>query len=263
MRCGNTKLSKSAEHRAGVEPASPPTTASRRCPEGGVVAARPPVLAYQVGPAGLEPSPGWVRASYAAANTLIPSLSRTVESARKESNLRPGPYKSPALTTELRAVPSGAGGIRGRSVGLCISSMDAPGRFKFGSRNAEVGVGDSDPNSNHSAFRIPNSEFGISEQLVGESNPGLRLEGPASSTARRTSRKSQAHSMCHRLDCSDFDSLLPPQGRRHAVAAHGVCLLLCKWVGRRSNPRPLVFSQVLDHLSYRPIKSQRKRPGVL
>src|SRR6185437_15822298 len=58
------------EHRAGIEPALPRY-------ECGVVAARPPVLAVSVGPDGLEPSPAWVRTRYAAANTLIPSLSRS------------------------------------------------------------------------------------------------------------------------------------------------------------------------------------------
>ena len=63
-------------------------------------------LTYEsVGPDGLEPSPAWVRARYAAANTLIPCFVACLcQSARKESNLRPGPYKSPALATELRAV---------------------------------------------------------------------------------------------------------------------------------------------------------------
>lgn len=62
-----------------------------------------------VGPDGLEPSPAWLRARYAAANTLIPCI-LSFQLARKESNLRPGPYKRPALTTELRA--SGAEGTR-------------------------------------------------------------------------------------------------------------------------------------------------------
>jgi hypothetical protein len=65
-----TKLSKIEEHRAGIEPALPRY-------ECGVVAARPPVLAVSVGPDGLEPSPTWIRTRYAAANTLIPSLSRS------------------------------------------------------------------------------------------------------------------------------------------------------------------------------------------
>jgi hypothetical protein len=36
-----------------------------------------------------------------------------------------------------------------------------------------------------------------------------------------------------------------------------------KWIGRCSNPRLLVFSQVLNHLSYRSEENQRKRPGVV
>jgi hypothetical protein len=54
-----------------------------------------------VGSEGLEPSPIWLRARHAAASTLIPYL--FFHSARRESNPRPGPYKRPALTTELRA----------------------------------------------------------------------------------------------------------------------------------------------------------------
>ena len=54
---------------------------------------------------GLEPSPTWLRARHAATSTLIPLvlLLPRSESARKESNPRRGPYKRPALTTELRA----------------------------------------------------------------------------------------------------------------------------------------------------------------
>jgi hypothetical protein len=55
------QIVKEQEHRAGVEPALPPTTAARRCPEGGVVAAGPPVLVVSVGPDGLEPSPSEVK----------------------------------------------------------------------------------------------------------------------------------------------------------------------------------------------------------
>ena len=64
-----------------------------------------------VGPEGLEPSPGGLRVRYAAANTLIPCFVSSPQLARRESNPRPGPYKRPALTTELRAV-SGAEGTR-------------------------------------------------------------------------------------------------------------------------------------------------------
>ena len=57
-----------------------------------------------VGSEGLEPSPGGLRVRCAAASTLIPcSVHSHAQSARRESNPRPGPYKRPALTTELRA----------------------------------------------------------------------------------------------------------------------------------------------------------------
>lgn len=64
---------RSAEHRVGLEPTSPPY-------ECGVFAARRPVHQSRVGSEGLEPSPTWLRARHAAANTLIPS-----------QNLRVGP----------------------------------------------------------------------------------------------------------------------------------------------------------------------------
>jgi hypothetical protein len=50
----------------------------------------------QVGPEGLEPSPRWLRARYAADNTWIPFGPEGVEPSS-------GPYKEPALTVELRA----------------------------------------------------------------------------------------------------------------------------------------------------------------
>ena len=52
-----------------------------------------------VGPEGLEPSPARLRAGNAAANTLILYFML----ARWELNPRPGAYKTPALTAELRA----------------------------------------------------------------------------------------------------------------------------------------------------------------
>ena len=69
-----------------------------------------PVPVASVGPEGLEPSPGGLRVRYAAASTLIPC--RSYQSARKGSNLRLDPYKRPALTVELRAAFSRAGGTR-------------------------------------------------------------------------------------------------------------------------------------------------------
>ncbi len=46
----------------------------------------------------------------------------------------------------------------------------------------------------------------------------------------------------------------------HAVDKSAQRAPLTQWVGRCTNPRPLVFSQVLHHLSYRP---QRKKPDVV
>ncbi len=63
-----------------------------------------------VGPAGLEPAPAWLKAGDAAANTLVPSP--PAQSARRELNPRLGAYKAPALTAELRARASRAGGNR-------------------------------------------------------------------------------------------------------------------------------------------------------
>ena len=61
-----------------------------------------------VGPEGLEPSPTWLRARHAAANTLILRFML----ARRESNPRPASYKDAALTAELLAPASSrAGGI--------------------------------------------------------------------------------------------------------------------------------------------------------
>ena len=95
------------EHRERLELSSP----HYGC---GILAAGRPVQSItSVGPEGLEPSPGGLRVRYAAANTLIPCIfvhSRR-NGRRRESNPRPGPYKRPALTTELRAV-SGAEGTR-------------------------------------------------------------------------------------------------------------------------------------------------------
>jgi hypothetical protein len=73
------------------------------------------VLLPLVGPEGLEPSPGRVRTGSAGANTLIPSVvfrfaARHVGAEGVEPSSCP--YKRPALTVELRAAVSGAGGTR-------------------------------------------------------------------------------------------------------------------------------------------------------
>ena len=69
-------------------------------------------LLFSVGPEGLEPSPARLRAGDAAANTLVPSI----ESARWELNPRPASYKDAALTIELRASESRAGGNRTHTI---------------------------------------------------------------------------------------------------------------------------------------------------
>ena len=80
----------------GLGPRFPPTTAVPRCPEGGVFAADHrfaavpgPVPICRMGPEGLEPSPAWLRARHAAANTLIPSLSVVVALAWAIGTLPP------------------------------------------------------------------------------------------------------------------------------------------------------------------------------
>ena len=93
---------------------------------------------------------------------------------------------------------------------------------------------------------VPLHPVCISQQLVWESNPSLRLERAVSS------------------------SRLTNEPTVLAVSAHAER----KWVGRRSNPRLLVFSQALNRLSYRPrfrvvvspppalAPCQQKRPDV-
>jgi hypothetical protein len=49
----------------------------------------------------------------------------------------------------------------------------------------------------------------------------------------------------------------------HAVEPWGLRALVTQWVGRRSNPPLLVFSQALCHLSYRPNKTNKKSPMSL
>jgi hypothetical protein len=76
---------------------------------------------FSVGSEGLEPSPTWLRARHAASNTLIPCSCFVVrvraQWARRESNPRPGPYKRPALTTELRAAAIAGRGQRSGAEG--------------------------------------------------------------------------------------------------------------------------------------------------
>ena len=70
-----------------------------------------PLTTAAMGPEGLEPSPRWLRARHAAANTWIPKIGP--EGVEPSS----GPYKRPALAVELRAKPgvrNQGSGVRGR-----------------------------------------------------------------------------------------------------------------------------------------------------
>ena len=51
-----------------------------------------------VGPVGIEPTSAGLRDRCITLSAAVPS-----QSARRESNPRPGAYKAPALTAELRA----------------------------------------------------------------------------------------------------------------------------------------------------------------
>ena len=66
----------------------------------------------------LNPHRSGLRVRCAAASTLVPS--RSHQSARKESNLRPDPYKRPALTVELRAASVGPEGLEPSPGGLKV-----------------------------------------------------------------------------------------------------------------------------------------------
>ena len=97
-RLVGSQIVKDREHREGLEPSSPHY-------ESGVFAARSPVLVFQVGPVGIEPTSSGLRDRCITLSATVPS-----KSARRESNpghrraaLVAGAYKAPALTAELRA----------------------------------------------------------------------------------------------------------------------------------------------------------------
>src|SRR5438046_1768994 len=101
-----------------------------------------------VGPEGLEPSPARLRAGNAAANTLV----LWNQLARWELNPRPASYKDAALTAELRASASRAGGNRTHTLriksplccrlhhdpvsrGVCVCNVRSPLVCSFLSRS--------------------------------------------------------------------------------------------------------------------------------
>jgi hypothetical protein len=113
-----------------------------------------------VGPEGLEPSPAWVRTRDAAANTSIPFF--CFQSARRELNPRPAPYKDAALTVELRASESRAGGNRTHSGRLKVCCA------AFTPRPHEVGRA--------YAFQSPSACHRFSSLLFGDSVVALGIE---------------------------------------------------------------------------------------
>ena len=101
------ELSKSREHRVGLEPTSPPY-------EGGVFAAGRPVPASRMGPEGLEPSPNRLRAGRSAARTSVPIgvASRPGRSRTSAARLSAGcsPVELQAACDSLLPLV-GAGGV--------------------------------------------------------------------------------------------------------------------------------------------------------
>ncbi len=150
---GSCRWARSPERPAGVEPALPPWQGGRlplhhgRAERGAGLskikstgrdsnprrritgAASSPLddqcLSCQWDQRDLNHHRSGLRVRCAAASTLVPCRCPP-QSARKESNLRPDPHKRPALTVELRAALSGAGGTRTH-----MSRSKSPVPFQF------------------------------------------------------------------------------------------------------------------------------------
>ncbi len=163
---------------------------------------------------------------------LIPCILFTLPQwARRESNPRPGPYKRPALTTELRAA-SGAEGPR--TLACRIKSSVCCRR--------------------PCCARCPHDP----RMLVG------RIRFNRVWSMRLLLISSGSRPCCARCPESNSAPLgyQPGSGNRPSTT---ICelsqrALLTQWVGRCSNPPLLVFSQALYRLSYRP---KRKKPDVV
>lgn len=219
-------LSKIREHRVGFEPTSPRYGR-------GVFPARPPVrCACVMGPEGLEPSPAWLRARCAAANTLVPSY--------RTDPIGPGGVEPPSLGYQPSALPlsykpprsnhrtpplsrSAMGpegfepplpGLKGR----CAAVTPQPQARPAGFEPARQRLWRPPAPQAHRSYRAR-------QQPVRDSNPPLRLERAVSFSARRTG----------------------PGDTRSACR---------KWAGWRSNPPLHFFRVALDHLSYRPINEK-------
>ena len=108
-------LSMNQEHREGLEPSSP----HYGC---GILAAGRPVPSItSVGPDGLEPSPAWLRARYAAANTLIPCVLFAPKHNRRGGNRTLGLVLIRDLLLPLSYAPSvGPKGLEPLLAGLKV-----------------------------------------------------------------------------------------------------------------------------------------------
>jgi hypothetical protein len=209
--------------------------------------------ASPVGSEGLEPSPIWLRARHAAANTLIPfrlfvALSVRAKWARRESNPRPDPYKRSALTTELcaRVGPKGVEPLPVRLKGGSATVTPRPRIVEWaypfemdGLRHRKFSAIDksspgwsrttADDISGHHASVTPPDNKSVG--MVGL-EPTLSCSQGTWACHYPTSR------LCHTL-CTQNE----PRQRAPAT----------EWVGRRSNPRLRLFRPLLYHLSYRPV----------
>jgi hypothetical protein len=145
--------------------------------------------------------------------------------ARRESNPRPGPYKDPALTAELRARASRAGGNRTHTL-----RIKSPLCYQLHHNPAN--------RSGVSVSIAMRTALSFSFMLAVSSVVALRIE----LSATRLSAVSGQPALDYRFT---FLSV--------GAYTHRKCATLAQWAGRRSNPRLLVFSQALYRLSYRPV----------
>ncbi len=151
-----------------------------------------------VGPVGIEPTSSGLRDRRITLSATVPS-----QSARRESNPRPGPYKGPALTAELRATARvGPEGIEPTPAGLkvrCAASYTTTpklvGRIRFNRREMDISclllvrniVFSGSPENRTQRDPVISRIWATSPRLpfcreypVGESNPYWRIESPLS-----------------------------------------------------------------------------------
>jgi hypothetical protein len=130
------ELSKTQEHREGLEPSSPHY-------ESGVFAARSPVLVFQVGPEGLEPSPARLRAGDAAANTSVPCESsrrggnRTHDLRLIRTPLSPLSY-APAVRVGPEGIEPTPAGLKVRCAACYTTTLCLAGCIRFNRRACNI-----------------------------------------------------------------------------------------------------------------------------